>query len=120
MGADYIINPQKENFVEKVKEYTDDEGAALYLEATGLPQVVTEDIQNCIWESPVPAMSLCSYDPSPSYLKIFSTNRHPLLSPSYNNNSTINGFTFPNTVLNILFNYLRKACLWRIFSSKKG
>ena len=50
MGADYIINPQKENFVEKVKEYTDDEGAALYLEATGLPQVVTEDIQNCIWE----------------------------------------------------------------------
>ncbi len=50
MGADYIINPQKENFVEKVKEYTDNDGAALYLEATGLPQVVTEDIQNCIWE----------------------------------------------------------------------
>ncbi len=50
MGADYTINPQKENFVEKVKEYTDNDGAALYLEATGLPQVVTEDIQNCIWE----------------------------------------------------------------------
>lgn len=50
MGADQIINPQKENFVEKVKEYTDNDGAALYLEATGLPQVVTEDIQNCIWE----------------------------------------------------------------------
>jgi len=50
MGADYIINPSKENFVEKVKEYTDEEGAALYLEATGLPQVVTEDIQNTIWE----------------------------------------------------------------------
>jgi threonine dehydrogenase-like Zn-dependent dehydrogenase len=50
MGADYIINPQKENFVEKVKEYTDTEGAALYLEATGLPHIVTDDIQNAIWE----------------------------------------------------------------------
>ncbi|MHA1805340.1 MAG: scyllo-inosose 3-dehydrogenase [Promethearchaeota archaeon] len=50
MGADYIINPMKENFVEKVKEYTDNEGAALYLEATGLPRVVIEDIQNAIWE----------------------------------------------------------------------
>lgn len=50
MGADYIINPIKENFVEKVKEYTDNEGAALYLEATGLPHIVTDDIQNSIWE----------------------------------------------------------------------
>jgi threonine dehydrogenase-like Zn-dependent dehydrogenase len=50
MGADYTINPQKENFVEKVKEYTDKEGAAIYLEATGLPQIVTDDIQNAIWE----------------------------------------------------------------------
>ena len=50
MGADYVINPLKENFVEQVKEYTDNEGAALYLEATGLPQVVTDDIQNAIWE----------------------------------------------------------------------
>jgi threonine dehydrogenase-like Zn-dependent dehydrogenase len=50
MGADYIINPLKENFVEKVKEYTDKEGAAIYLEATGLPHVVTDEIQNAIWE----------------------------------------------------------------------
>lgn len=50
MGADYVINPEKEDFVEKVKEYTDNEGAALYLEATGLPHVVTEDIQNAIWD----------------------------------------------------------------------
>jgi len=50
MGADYVINPLKENFVEQVKEYTDNEGASLYLEATGLPQVVTDDIQNAIWE----------------------------------------------------------------------
>jgi threonine dehydrogenase-like Zn-dependent dehydrogenase len=50
MGADHIINPEKEDFVEKVKEYTDNEGAALYLEATGLPHIVTEDIQNAIWK----------------------------------------------------------------------
>jgi len=50
LGADYIINPKEEDFVEKVKEYTDNEGAALYLEATGLPHLVTEDIQNAIWE----------------------------------------------------------------------
>lgn len=50
MGADYVINPSKENFVEQLKELTDNDGAALYLEATGLPQVVTSDIQNSIWE----------------------------------------------------------------------
>ena len=50
MGADYVINPLKENFVEKVKEYTDHEGAALYLESAGLPEVLTEEIQNAIWE----------------------------------------------------------------------
>lgn len=50
MGADYVINPLRENFVEKIKEYTDDEGAAIYLEATGLPAIVTSDIQNAIWE----------------------------------------------------------------------
>lgn len=50
LGADHIINPQEEDFVERVKEYTDGEGAALYLEATGLPHIVTEDIQNAIWE----------------------------------------------------------------------
>ncbi len=50
MGADYIIDPLTESFVDKVKEYTDNEGAALYLEATGLPHVVTDDIQNTIWE----------------------------------------------------------------------
>ena len=50
MGADHVINPNKEDFVEMVKEYTDSEGAAIYLEATGLPQVVTPNIQNAIWE----------------------------------------------------------------------
>jgi threonine dehydrogenase-like Zn-dependent dehydrogenase len=51
LGADYIINPTEENFTEKVLEYTDYEGAALYLEATGLPHIVTDDIQSAIWES---------------------------------------------------------------------
>jgi len=50
MGADYIINPQKEDFVDKVKEYTDNEGAKLYLEAAGLPNIVTDEIQKAIWE----------------------------------------------------------------------
>jgi threonine dehydrogenase-like Zn-dependent dehydrogenase len=50
MGADYVINPIAEDFVEKVKEYTGNEGAAIYLEATGLPDVVCNDIQNAIWE----------------------------------------------------------------------
>ncbi|MFX1599572.1 MAG: scyllo-inosose 3-dehydrogenase [Promethearchaeota archaeon] len=50
MGADHVINPLKEDFVENIKDYTDNEGAAIYLEATGLPDIVTEDIQNAIWE----------------------------------------------------------------------
>ncbi len=50
MGADYIINPMKEDFVERVKELTDGEGAKLYLEATGLPLIVIDQIQNAIWE----------------------------------------------------------------------
>ena len=50
MGADHVINPLKDNFLEKMKELTDNEGAALYLEATGLPDIVTDDIQNAIWE----------------------------------------------------------------------
>jgi threonine dehydrogenase-like Zn-dependent dehydrogenase len=50
MGADYIINPIRENVVERIKQITDSDGAALYLEATGLPEIVTSDIQNSIWE----------------------------------------------------------------------
>jgi threonine dehydrogenase-like Zn-dependent dehydrogenase len=49
MGANYIINPLKENFVEKVLSYTDGMGAALYLEATGLPDLVFKDIEEVIW-----------------------------------------------------------------------
>ena len=49
LGADYIINPLKENFTEKVLGYTDGMGANLYLEATGLPQIVFKDIEASIW-----------------------------------------------------------------------
>lgn len=49
MGADYIINPLKENFAEKVLQYTDGMGAKIYLEATGLPEIVFKDIEAAIW-----------------------------------------------------------------------
>ncbi len=50
MGADYVINPLKEDFVQRVLELTDGYGAALYLEATGLPTVVYPQIEQVIWE----------------------------------------------------------------------
>ena len=49
MGADHIINPLKEDFAEKVLSYTNGMGADLYLEATGLPEVVFKDIEDTIW-----------------------------------------------------------------------
>ncbi len=50
MGADFVINPLKESFVERVLELTNGMGAALYLEATGLPTIVYPDIEQVIWE----------------------------------------------------------------------
>jgi threonine dehydrogenase-like Zn-dependent dehydrogenase len=50
MGADVVIDPTKEDFADKVLEYTDGMGAALYLEATGLPTIVYPGIEKCIWE----------------------------------------------------------------------
>ncbi len=50
VGADYTINPLKEDFVNKVLKYTDGMGADLYLEATGLPTVVYPLIEQCVWE----------------------------------------------------------------------
>lgn len=50
MGADYVINPLKEDFVQRVLELTDGMGANLYLEATGLPTVVYPQIEQVIWE----------------------------------------------------------------------
>ena len=50
MGADHVINPVKESFVEKALDLTNGMGAALFLEATGLPTVVYPDIEQVIWE----------------------------------------------------------------------
>jgi threonine dehydrogenase-like Zn-dependent dehydrogenase len=50
LGADHIINPIEEDFVQRVLEITDGMGAALYLEATGLPTQVYPGIENAIWE----------------------------------------------------------------------
>ncbi|MBL7064646.1 MAG: alcohol dehydrogenase catalytic domain-containing protein [Anaerolineae bacterium] len=50
MGADYAINPLEENFADRVLELTDGMGADLFMEATGLPQIVYPDIERVIWE----------------------------------------------------------------------
>lgn len=50
MGTDYLINPLKENFTEKVLEITEGMGAKLYLEAAGLPDKVFPDIEQTIWQ----------------------------------------------------------------------
>ena len=49
MGADSVINPLEEDFTERVLELTQDMGAKLYLEATGLPDKVFPDIEETIW-----------------------------------------------------------------------
>lgn len=50
MGADFVVNPLKESFAERVLELTNGMGAALYLEATGLPTIVYPDIEQVIWD----------------------------------------------------------------------
>ncbi len=50
MGADFVINPLKEDFAERVLEITSSMGASLFLEATGLPTVVYPGIEQVIWE----------------------------------------------------------------------
>jgi len=50
MGADYVVNPKKEDFADAVLELTRGMGAALILEATGLPEVVWPGLERIIWE----------------------------------------------------------------------
>lgn len=50
IGADYAINPFKENFADRVLELTGGMGADLFMEATGLPEIVYPDIERIIWE----------------------------------------------------------------------
>ena len=50
VGADYAINPLREDFAERVLEITEGMGADLFMEATGLPTVVYPGIERVIWE----------------------------------------------------------------------
>jgi threonine dehydrogenase-like Zn-dependent dehydrogenase len=50
LGADYHVNPLKEDFAERVLEITGGMGADLFMEATGLPEVVYPGIEKVIWE----------------------------------------------------------------------
>jgi len=50
LGADYHVNPSKEDFAERVLEITDGMGADMFMEATGLPEVVYPGIEKVIWE----------------------------------------------------------------------
>jgi threonine dehydrogenase-like Zn-dependent dehydrogenase len=50
LGADFQINPAKEDFADRVLEITEGMGADLYMEATGLPEVVYPGIERAIWE----------------------------------------------------------------------
>jgi threonine dehydrogenase-like Zn-dependent dehydrogenase len=50
LGADYHVNPLKEDFAERVLEITEGMGADLFMEATGLPDAVYPGIERVIWE----------------------------------------------------------------------
>ena len=50
VGADVLINPIEEDFVSRVLAETDQLGANLYLEATGLPTQVYPAIERAIWQ----------------------------------------------------------------------
>ncbi|HKZ44145.1 MAG TPA: scyllo-inosose 3-dehydrogenase [Anaerolineales bacterium] len=50
LGADLHVNPLKEDFAERVLELTGGMGADLFMEATGLPEVVYPEIEKVIWE----------------------------------------------------------------------
>ncbi len=50
LGADYHINPQKEDFATRVLEITQGMGADMFMEATGLPELVYPGIERVIWE----------------------------------------------------------------------
>lgn len=51
LGADVTIDPSKDNVVEAVLETTHGMGAKLYLEATGIPQIIWKDIEEIIWKA---------------------------------------------------------------------
>ncbi|MBU0510708.1 MAG: alcohol dehydrogenase catalytic domain-containing protein [Chloroflexi bacterium] len=50
MGADVVINPFEEDFADRVLELTKGMGADLFMEATGLPEIVYPGIEKVIWD----------------------------------------------------------------------
>jgi threonine dehydrogenase-like Zn-dependent dehydrogenase len=50
LGADVHINPLKEDFATRVLEITEGMGADLFMEATGLPDLVYPGIEKVIWQ----------------------------------------------------------------------
>ncbi|HMA09241.1 MAG TPA: scyllo-inosose 3-dehydrogenase [Ramlibacter sp.] len=50
LGADYHVDPSKDDFAESVLELTHGMGADLFMEATGLPDLVYPGIERVIWE----------------------------------------------------------------------
>jgi len=50
LGADFHIDPQKEDFADRVLEITEGMGADMFMEATGLPHLVYPGIERVIWE----------------------------------------------------------------------
>jgi threonine dehydrogenase-like Zn-dependent dehydrogenase len=50
LGATHVIDPTKSNAAEAVLDITKGMGAAIILEATGLPGIVWPDIERIIWE----------------------------------------------------------------------
>jgi len=49
LGATHVVDPAKTNVAEAVLEITKGRGVELCLEATGLPSVVWESIENVVW-----------------------------------------------------------------------
>ena len=50
LGADVAINPLEVDFADRVLELTKGMGADLFMEATGLPEIVYPGIEKVIWE----------------------------------------------------------------------
>ncbi len=50
LGADFHVNPAREDFADRVLELTGGMGADLFMEATGLPEVVYPGIERVVWE----------------------------------------------------------------------
>jgi len=51
LGVDININPQKENVTEAILDYTGGMGAKIYLEATGVPQIIWKNLEETIWRA---------------------------------------------------------------------